>query len=202
MFAHLSLLDDGSLLARLQVKPTWTEQIRGKQLLDGLLVPRFRQVENGEISDFGLNSDGVLCFRGRVCVPRDLDLRQSILQEVHGSPNAMHPGGNKLYRDLHELYWWPGLKREVTDFDSVWVIVDRLTKSAHFIPARPDYSLQKLAKLYVDEIVRLHGVPVSIISDRILDSHLSFRRNYTRHWVQGWTSVLRFILRQTISQKG
>ncbi|KAA3461274.1 DNA/RNA polymerases superfamily protein [Gossypium australe] len=50
--------------------------------------------------------------------------------------------------------------------DSVWVIVDRLMKSAHFIPIRVDYSLQKLAKLYVAEIVRLHGVPVSIISDR------------------------------------
>ena len=127
----------------------------------------------------------------------------------------MHPGGSKMYRDLKELYWWPGLKREVTevvgkcltcqqvkaehqlpsgllqpvkvplwkwervtmDFvsglpltpskkDSIWVIVDRLTKSAHFIRICTDYSLQKLAKLYVAEIVRLHGVPVSIISNR------------------------------------
>ncbi|KAA3486614.1 reverse transcriptase [Gossypium australe] len=44
--------------------------------------------------------------------------------------------------------------------------MDRLTKSAHFIPVRTDYSLQKLAKLYVSEIVRVHRVPVSIISDR------------------------------------
>ena len=50
--------------------------------------------------------------------------------------------------------------------DSVWVIVDRLTKSAHFIPVRIDYSMDRLAKLYVDEIVRLHGVPLSIVSDR------------------------------------
>ncbi|KAA3460467.1 DNA/RNA polymerases superfamily protein [Gossypium australe] len=53
-----------------------------------------------------------------------------------------------------------------TKKDSVWVIVDRLTKSAHFIPLWVDYSLRRLAKLYVAEIVRLHGVPVSIISDR------------------------------------
>ncbi|XP_040940086.1 uncharacterized protein [Gossypium hirsutum] len=50
--------------------------------------------------------------------------------------------------------------------DSVWVIVDWLTKSAHFIPVHMDYWLQKLAKLYVSGIVRLHGVPVSIISNR------------------------------------
>ncbi|KAA3470452.1 DNA/RNA polymerases superfamily protein [Gossypium australe] len=59
-----------------------------------------------------------------------------------------------------------GLPLTPSKKDSVWVIVDRLTKSAHFIPVRVDYSLQKLAKLYVSEIVRLHGVPVSIISDR------------------------------------
>ncbi|KAA3470410.1 integrase [Gossypium australe] len=41
--------------------------------------------------------------------------------------------------------------------DVVWVVVDRLTKSAHFIPVRIDYSLDKLADLYVSEIVRLHG---------------------------------------------
>ena len=50
--------------------------------------------------------------------------------------------------------------------DSVWVVVDRLTKSAHFLPVRIDYSLDKLAELYIKEIVRLHGVPISIISDR------------------------------------
>ncbi|KAG8472903.1 hypothetical protein CXB51_034775 [Gossypium anomalum] len=191
MFARLSLFDDGSLLAELQ------------------------QVEKGETSEFGLNSEGYLCFRGKIYIPKDSDLRQSILKEAHGGLCAMHPRGNKLYHDLRELYWWPGLKGEVTEFvgkcltcqqvkaehqlpsgllqpvkiplwkwervtmdfvsglpltptkkDSIWVVVDRLTKSTHFIPVRTDYSLQKLAKLYVAEIVQLHGVPVSIISDR------------------------------------
>ncbi|XP_040951609.1 uncharacterized protein [Gossypium hirsutum] len=50
--------------------------------------------------------------------------------------------------------------------DSIWVIVDRLTKSAHFIPVRTDFPLEKLAELYISEIVRLHGVPTSIISDQ------------------------------------
>ncbi|KAA3488290.1 reverse transcriptase [Gossypium australe] len=59
-----------------------------------------------------------------------------------------------------------GLPLTPTKKDLIWVMVDQLTKSAHFIPIRVDYSLQRLAKLYVAEVVRLHGVPVSIISDR------------------------------------
>ena len=50
--------------------------------------------------------------------------------------------------------------------DSVWVVVNRLTKLAYFLPVRTDYSLDKLAELYIKEIVRLHGIPISIISDR------------------------------------
>ena len=50
--------------------------------------------------------------------------------------------------------------------DSVWVIVDKLTKLTHFIQVRMDYSMDRLAELYVEEIVRLHGVPLSIMSDR------------------------------------
>ena len=52
--------------------------------------------------------------------------------------------------------------------DSVWVIVDKLTKSAYFIPVRMDYSMDRLAELYVKKIVRLHGVPFSIVSNRDL----------------------------------
>ena len=50
--------------------------------------------------------------------------------------------------------------------DSVWVIVDRLTKSTRFLPVRLDYSIDRLAELYVNEIVRLHGILISIVSDR------------------------------------
>ncbi len=59
-----------------------------------------------------------------------------------------------------------GLLRTQKSHDVVWVIVDRLSKSTHFLPIRMDYSLERLAKMYIDEIVRLHGVPVSIVSDR------------------------------------
>ena len=59
-----------------------------------------------------------------------------------------------------------GLPRTQRKNDAIWVIVDRLTKSAHFLPIRWGFTLDQLAKRYVDEIVRLHGVPLSIVSDR------------------------------------
>ena len=57
-----------------------------------------------------------------------------------------------------------GLPLTQRKHDCVWVIVDRLTKSAHFIPVRIDYFMDRLVELYVDEIFRLHGVPLSIVS--------------------------------------
>ncbi|XP_049368391.1 uncharacterized protein LOC125833287 [Solanum verrucosum] len=58
-----------------------------------------------------------------------------------------------------------GVPKTLGKFDSIWVVVDKLTKSTHFIPVRVDYNAQQLAKVYVKEIVRLHRVPLSIISD-------------------------------------
>ncbi|XP_016755091.1 uncharacterized protein [Gossypium hirsutum] len=132
MFAHLSLFEDGSLLTELQVKPTWIDQIRDKQLGDESLVLRFHQIEDGSMFDFGLNSDGILCFRGQVFILNDSNLRQSILREAHSSPYVMHPGRNK-YWDLCELYWWPVLKREVTDFVSHCLTCQQV-KAEHQLP--------------------------------------------------------------------
>ncbi|GKB04411.1 putative reverse transcriptase domain-containing protein [Tanacetum coccineum] len=59
-----------------------------------------------------------------------------------------------------------GLPRTPSGYDSIWVIVDRLTKSAHFLPMKKTDSIEKLAQLYLKEVVCKHGVPTSIISDR------------------------------------
>ncbi|GJV75475.1 putative reverse transcriptase domain-containing protein [Tanacetum coccineum] len=58
------------------------------------------------------------------------------------------------------------LDTRIVGNDAIWVMVDRLTKSAHFLAICEDYSTEKLARLYTDEIVTRHGVPVSIILDR------------------------------------
>ena len=59
-----------------------------------------------------------------------------------------------------------GLPKTAKDSDSIWVIVDRLTKSAHFLPMKINHPMEKLAKMYIDGIVILHGIPSSIVSDR------------------------------------
>ncbi|XP_073061751.1 uncharacterized protein [Primulina eburnea] len=59
-----------------------------------------------------------------------------------------------------------GLPRTQKGYNSIWVIVDRLTKSSHFLPVKTTYSMNQYADAYVQEIFRLHGIPVSIVSDR------------------------------------
>ena len=59
-----------------------------------------------------------------------------------------------------------GLPRTQNGHDAIWVIVDRLTKLAHFVPVKQNYRVDKLADLYVDNILRLDGAPKSIVSDR------------------------------------
>ncbi|CAN4112820.1 unnamed protein product [Withania somnifera] len=59
-----------------------------------------------------------------------------------------------------------GLPRTSRGYDTVWVIVDRPTKSAHFIPTHSSYSAEGPARIYIREVIALHGVPISIISDR------------------------------------
>ena len=59
-----------------------------------------------------------------------------------------------------------GLPRTAKGYDSIWVIVDHLAKLAHFLPVDTRYSTKKYAKLYFDWVVTLHGVPLTIVSDR------------------------------------
>jgi transposase InsO family protein len=67
-------------------------------------------------------------------------------------------------RNWYGLHCWS--TRTSAGYDSIWVIVDRLTKVAHFIPVRTNYTGAKLAELYMARIICLHGVPKKIVSDR------------------------------------
>jgi hypothetical protein len=60
-----------------------------------------------------------------------------------------------------------GLPMTARKFDSIWVIMDRLSKSAHFIPINTNYKVQKYAEMYIAHVLCLHGVPQMIISDRV-----------------------------------
>ena len=72
------------------------------------------------------------------------------------------------------------LPRTPQGHDAVWVIVDRLMKSAHFIALRMTFTLERFCLLYIREIVRLHGVPVSIVSDRDLRFTTHFWKSFQK----------------------
>ncbi|GJW73428.1 putative reverse transcriptase domain-containing protein [Tanacetum coccineum] len=109
--------------------------------------------------------DESLYFMDRIWVLLVGGVRTIIMDEAHKTRYYVHLGANKMYHDLRDMYWWPGLKRDIAT----------LTKSAHFLATRKDYSMEKLARLYIDEIVTRHGVPVSIILDQD-------RRFISRFW--------------------
>nr|GEX23030.1 putative reverse transcriptase domain-containing protein [Tanacetum cinerariifolium] len=145
-----------------------------------------------------------------------------ITDEAHKSKYTVHPGDDKMYYDLRDRYWWPGIKKDIAEYvskcltclkvkadyqrpfglfqqpeipvwkwegivmdfvskllrtssrhDIIWVIVDRLTNPAYFLPMSEDYKMDRLARLYLNEILARHGVPISIILDR--DSRFTSR---------------------------
>ncbi|GJW93853.1 putative reverse transcriptase domain-containing protein [Tanacetum coccineum] len=140
---------------------------------------------------FEFRPDGTRCFGNHVWLSRFGGLRDLIMHESYKSKYSIHPGSDKMYQDLKLLYWWPNMKSDIvtyeritmdfvsglprtpSGYDTIWVIVDRLTKSAHFLPTKKTDTMEKLTKLYLKEIVFRHGVPISIISDR--DSHFTSR---------------------------
>ena len=73
-----------------------------------------------------------------------------------------------------------GLPRSPKGHEAIWVIVDRMTKTTHFILVKMNYSLDQLAQIYIDEIVSLHRVPASIVSDRDPRFTLSFGKAYIK----------------------
>ncbi|GJV54755.1 putative reverse transcriptase domain-containing protein [Tanacetum coccineum] len=163
---------------------------------------------------FEQRDDGGIYFFDGIWISSIGGVRKLIMDKAHTSRYSVHLGADKMYYDLRDLYWWPGMKRNIAEYvsrcltcskikaehqkpsgllqqpeisewkwenitmdlvtkfpksssgyDAIWVIMDRLTKSAHFLPIRKDYKTEKLARIYINEIVARHGVPVSIISD-------------------------------------
>nr|GEX11137.1 putative reverse transcriptase domain-containing protein [Tanacetum cinerariifolium]GEX13227.1 putative reverse transcriptase domain-containing protein [Tanacetum cinerariifolium] len=142
---------------------------------------------------FEIRSNGIRCFKERIWLPLFGGIRDLVMHESHKSKYSIHPRSGKMHQDLKKLYWWPNMKADIATFvsksltyakekktmdfvsglprtpsgyDSIWVIVDRLTKSAHFLPMKKTDNIEKLAQLYLKEIVCRHEVPVLIISDK------------------------------------
>ncbi|GJY17665.1 putative reverse transcriptase domain-containing protein [Tanacetum coccineum] len=137
---------------------------------------------------FEVRPDGTRCIKNRSWLPLFGNLRDLIMHESHKSKYSIHPvkaecqkpSGLLIQPEIPTWKW----ERITMDFvtklpktssghDTIWVIVDRLTKSAHFIPTRETDSMETLTRLYIKEIVSRHGVPISIVSDN--DSYFTSR---------------------------
>ncbi|GKA97126.1 putative reverse transcriptase domain-containing protein [Tanacetum coccineum] len=121
------------------------------------------------------HTDGTLCLNGRSWLPCYGDLRTVIMHESYKSKYYIHPGSDKMYQDMKKLYWWPSMKADIVtyvskcltyaklpkssqDYDIILEIVDRLTKSTIFVPMRETDPMQKLARMYLKEVVtRVHN---------------------------------------------
>lgn len=164
---------------------------------------------------YELNAAGILYYRKIIYVPNQDDIKENILDEYHKIPYAGHPGYQKLITLLRKEYYWPGMKRDVTEYlarciecqqskaehqhparllqplpipewkweiitmdfitglpkskrnnDSIMVVVDKLSKSAHFIPVQSTYCVAQIANIFMQNIFKHHGLPKTIISDR------------------------------------
>ncbi|GKC51991.1 putative reverse transcriptase domain-containing protein [Tanacetum coccineum] len=136
---------------------------------------------------FERKDNGGLYFMERIWVPSYGNLRTLIMDEAHATKYSVHPRADKILKakaehqkpsgllqqpEIPEWKWEKitmdfitRLPRTSSGHDAIWVIADRLTKSAHFLVILEDYKMERLARLYINEIVARHGVPVSIISD-------------------------------------
>ncbi|WVZ53878.1 hypothetical protein U9M48_004766 [Paspalum notatum var. saurae] len=198
---NISMVELGSL-ATLWVSCNLVDQIKEAQKDKGMVEIQL-ELRKGKAKCFRLDDQGVLWFGKRLVVPKNFERRKLILDESHNSQFAIHPGSNKMYQDLKQIFWWTRMKREIAryvsecevcqrvkaehlkpagtlqplpipswkwenismdfitglpktrdGYDSIWVIVDRLIKSAHFLPVQTWYSVEKYAELYLTRIVR------------------------------------------------
>nr|AAL69435.1 Putative polyprotein [Oryza sativa]AAN04915.1 Putative polyprotein [Oryza sativa Japonica Group]AAP52154.1 retrotransposon protein, putative, Ty3-gypsy subclass [Oryza sativa Japonica Group] len=192
---NLSIVGRG-FLATLEAKPTLLDQIHEAQKNDPDMRGLLKNMKQGKATGFTEDEHGTQWNGNRVCVPDDRELktvdtsgssRKSLFHPswqyedvlrlerkiLHVKAEHQRPAG--LLQPLQVPEWkWDeigmdfitGLPKTQGGYDSMWVVVDRLTKVARFIPMKTTYGGNKLAELYFARIVSLHGVPKKIVSDQ------------------------------------
>ena len=172
----LEAKDSEALLATFHVRLLLMDQILARQSQDPQMIKLKEEIEKGKKTEFQIRDDGMIVkehywWNGMKKEIASFISRCLTCQQV--KVEHQKPAG-KIQLLLIPVWKWDkitmdfvtGLPRTQRQHDAIWVIVDRLTKSAHFLPVNVEDSLEKLAQLYVDEIVRLHEVPVSLVLDR------------------------------------
>jgi hypothetical protein len=92
------------------------QEIRKGQVEDEKIQEIKRNIKEEKSPGFSEAEEGVLSYKGRICVPNVKELKDNIIREVHEFAYSIHSGGNKMYHDLKATYWWYGMKRYVVEY--------------------------------------------------------------------------------------
>jgi hypothetical protein len=92
------------------------QEIQRGQLEDEKIREVKCNIKGEKSSGFSEDDEGVLWYKGRICVPNIKELKNKILHEAQESAYSIHPRGNKMYPDLKATYWWYGMKRDIAEY--------------------------------------------------------------------------------------
>ncbi|XP_061370293.1 uncharacterized protein LOC133313011 [Gastrolobium bilobum] len=148
------------------INPEFTEMLN---------LTSFRDMFQAFFMKWELSLDCPVYNRNVVCkiLSRMVQLAEEVMTEDHNGQFTVHPGATNMYQDLRINFWWPGMKKDIVEFVSKCLVCQKV-KIEHQKPSvRVDLSAERLARLYVKEIVRLHGVLERIVNDR--DLKFTFR---------------------------
>jgi hypothetical protein len=101
---------------KMEVGSSLLQKIRRGQLEDAKVQEIKRNIKEEKLPGFSEDDEGVLWYKGSICVPNVKELKDKILHEAHESADSIHPRGNKMYHDLKATYWWYGMKRDVCEY--------------------------------------------------------------------------------------
>jgi hypothetical protein len=100
----------------MEVGSSLLQEIRRGQLEDEKIQEIKLNMKGEKLLGFSNDDEGVLWYKGRICVPNIKELKDNILCEAHESAYSIHPRGNKMYHDLKATNCWYGMKRDVTEY--------------------------------------------------------------------------------------
>jgi hypothetical protein len=103
-------------VVEMEVGSSLLKEIRRGQVEDEKIQEIKCNIKEEKSPGFSEDDQGVLSYKGRICVPNVKELKDKILREAHESAYSIHPGGNKTYHDLKTTYLWYGIKRDVAKY--------------------------------------------------------------------------------------
>jgi hypothetical protein len=101
---------------KMEVGSNLLQEIWKGQVEDEKIQEIKHNIKKERSPGFSEDEEGVLWYKGRICVPNVKELKDKILREVHESAYSIHPGGNNKYHDLKATYWCYGMKRDVAEY--------------------------------------------------------------------------------------